>query len=289
MTAPIQSTQHIQSLYRKYQFITVVFTTITLITAVLAALSGFQLSKLEKRQKELAAVAPPVASAPEPVAQAPEVPDPNLVALDQKINDLESQLTKERKISQKLKVRIQELEKELSIAKSPPPVSKPPAAPLKQSQPKEISPSTKPKVVETVTPVKPSEPTEGTSVVEPTGKEAPTPPSVESLPDVEKNIGIPNPAPTIQNETPPPAPPIHTEPPADLPATQGIETKDVSNTELQESPKEPVEKNVIQPEKSLLEDDANKNEKPEQVTKSLQNQEGGSEPTDQKKDGSQTQ
>lgn len=297
MTTPIHTTQHVQSLYRKYQVMAVVFTAITLIAAILAVLSGFQLSKLEKRQKELVTVAPPAPTEPEPIAQAPEVPKPDINVLNQKIADLEGQLTKERKTTQKLKVKIQELEQELSIAKSAP-IAKPPSSPLKQSQSleqqtKETPPSAKPKVVEPIKPAQPSKPTGEPSVTEPTQMGTTPPPSHEPTPKPEKTNGIQNPAPIKQKETPPSAAPIQPEPSSVSSGAEEPPVIDVPDKELQVSPKEPIEKKVTEPEKPSLKDDTvaapSKNEKPEAVTTPRQNQNGKNESGDLKKNGAQNQ
>lgn len=138
MTFPIHTVKHVKSSYRKIQIITICFTVLTLAAALLAAISGIQLVNLEKRQStEIVQTAPP-----------PAVVDDTL---NKQIEDLKTELAKEKDASKQLQSEITELNKQIAALKKAKPAPRQPV-PASNLPTKIQTPSTPAPVKQTVTP-----------------------------------------------------------------------------------------------------------------------------------------
>lgn len=140
MTLPIHTVKHVKSSFRKIQVITICLTVLTLAAALLAAISGIRLVNLEKQQSaEIVQTAPP-----------PAVVDD---ALNKQIEDLKTDLAKEKDASKKLKSRIAELKMQIASLKKAKPAPRQPVPTSESSTEAAETPSpTKPFVEKTPPP-----------------------------------------------------------------------------------------------------------------------------------------
>jgi TolA-binding protein len=200
MTLPIHTVKHIKASYRKIQIITICFTVLTLAAALLAALSGIQLVNLEKQQSaEIVQTAPP-----------PAVVDDNL---NKQIEDLQTELAKEKNASKKLESRIADLNKQITSLKK---VNPAPRQPGQTSEPstKIQTPSSPAPVKKTVTP--------------PTSTPKPAPAAIPDIMPTKIEPVAPKPGATAEPEAPAKT--------ADTPSTEATETPLVTKPSVETTP-----------------------------------------------------